>query len=159
MNKPMTIGQVAEAAGVNVETVRYYQRRGLMGEPAKPPGGQRRYSAEALRRIAFIRSAQQLGFSLEEVKELIAISESGSNCRRAQRMAEDKHAALGVRMEQIAGMRRRLSRLIARCKASPPRTPCPLLVAMAEADGLLPSAGSAVSGRRPKGPRGGSSTR
>ena len=73
MSETMTIGRLAKAAGVNVETIRYYQRRGLLLEPRKPPGGHRRYSSTVLRQVAFIRSAQQLGFTLEEIGKLLEI--------------------------------------------------------------------------------------
>src|SRR3954468_16785809 len=75
MQSGMTIGRLAKAAGMNVETIRYYQRRGLLEEPKKPLGGHRRYPPQAVRQLAFIRRAQQLGFSLEEVKALLAFSD------------------------------------------------------------------------------------
>ena len=68
----LTIGGVATAAGVNVETIRYYQRRGLVEEPAKSPGGCRSYSTEIVKRIRFIKRAQALGFTLEDVARIIA---------------------------------------------------------------------------------------
>src|SRR5438046_5768460 len=73
MNDQLTIGRLAEAAEVNVETIRYYQRRGLLDEPDKPVGGQRRYSSADATRVAFIKRAQQLGFTLEEVKDLVLL--------------------------------------------------------------------------------------
>ena len=114
----MTIGQVAKAAGVNVETVRYYQRRGLIGEPAKPPGGHRRYTDLVVRQIGFIRGAQQLGFSLEEVKGLIKLSD-GHEGRKVRALAEGKFAVLSTRIAQINHMRRKLKRLIEACKKDP----------------------------------------
>src|SRR5688572_7473329 len=74
MQEAMTIGRLAKLAGVNVETVRYYQRRGLLREPSKPAGGQRRYAPAVAQQIGFIRRAQQLGFSLEEVKSLMDLA-------------------------------------------------------------------------------------
>jgi MerR family transcriptional regulator, mercuric resistance operon regulatory protein len=114
----MTIGQVAKAAGVNVETVRYYQRRGLIGEPAKPPGGHRRYTDLVVRQIGFIRGAQQLGFSLEEVKGLIKVTD-GADARKVRALAEGKFAILGTRIAQLNTMRRKLKRLIDACAKDP----------------------------------------
>lgn len=118
MQRAMTIGQVAKAAGVNVETVRYYQRRGLIGEPAKPPGGHRRYTELVVRQIGYIRGAQQLGFSLEEVKELFKLSD-GRDCGRVSKLAEDKFEVLTARIAQITRMRRKLKRLIEACRSNP----------------------------------------
>src|SRR5687767_13090020 len=118
MAQAMTIGQVAKAAAVNVETVRYYQRRGLIGEPAKPPGGHRRYTELVVRQIGFIRGAQQLGFSLEEVKDLIKLSDGRDN-RKVRLLAEGKFTVLGARVAQINRMRRKLKRLIEACQRDP----------------------------------------
>lgn len=82
MPESYTIGAVAKQAGVNVETVRYYQRRGLVGEPLRTLGGIRRYSQAHVRRLRFIRQGQALGFSLEEVKDLLAL-EDGKHCSEA----------------------------------------------------------------------------
>jgi MerR family transcriptional regulator, mercuric resistance operon regulatory protein len=118
MPRAMTIGQVAKAAGVNVETVRYYQRRGLVGEPTKPPGGHRHYTDLIVQQIGFIRGAQQLGFSLEEVKGLIKLAD-GEDGRKVRQLAEGKLETLGTRIAQINLMRRKLRRLIAACKRNP----------------------------------------
>ena len=106
----MTIGRLAKAAGVNVETVRYYQRRGLLREPHKPPGGHRRYSPTVVGQINFIRRAQQLGFSLEEVKSLLELAEA-KDCRDARGIAEQKVESLAARIAQLDAMRRELKRL------------------------------------------------
>ena len=127
----MTIGRLAKAAGVNVETVRYYQRRGLLREPHKPLGGHRRYAATVVGKIAFIRRAQQLGFSLEEVKSLMELADA-SDCRDARGIAEKKHEALGVRIAQLNGMRRELKRLIDACKKKPRGAPCPFLAELSK---------------------------
>jgi MerR family mercuric resistance operon transcriptional regulator len=118
MERAMTIGQVAKAAGVNVETVRYYQRRGLIGEPAKPPGGHRRYTETIVHQIGFIRGAQQLGFSLEEVKSLLKLSDGRDN-HKVRALAEGKFEVLGARVAQINRMRRQLKRLIDACIKNP----------------------------------------
>jgi len=76
MSNELTIGKLATAAGVNVETIRYYQRRGLLTEPVRPAGGQRRYSPNDARRVRFIKRAQVLGFTLEEVGSLLTLEEA-----------------------------------------------------------------------------------
>ena len=111
----LTIGRLAKAAGVNVETVRYYQRRGLIGEPRKPPGGQRRYATDVLRRIAFIRRAQQLGFTLEEIGHLLKVPRDGG-AREVLPLAERRLAITESRVAELERMRRELGRLIAACK-------------------------------------------
>ena len=87
MDRELTIGTLARAAGVGVETIRYYQRRGLVEEPTKPIGGHRRYSPAAARRVRFIKRAQQLGFTLEEVTSLLAL-EDGRSCRETRMLAD-----------------------------------------------------------------------
>ena len=111
MQEGMTIGRLAKAAGVNVETVRYYQRRGLIGEPGKPPGGQRRYSVGVLHQIAFIRRAQQLGFSLEEVRSLLRLA-AGRKPRQTRELAERKYEELSGRVAQLNAMIQQLGELI-----------------------------------------------
>lgn len=115
MQETMTIGRLAKAAGVNVETVRYYQRRGLIVEPNKPLGGHRRYPASAVRQLGFIREAQQLGFSLEEVKRLLECAR-GRNSKKVQKIAEEKFQVLTERIAELTTMRRKVKTLIHICK-------------------------------------------
>jgi MerR family mercuric resistance operon transcriptional regulator len=131
---PLTIGKLAAAAGVNVETVRYYQRRGLISEPHKPPGGQRKYTRSALEQIEFIRRAQALGFSLAEIKDLLAISD-GKSTRRARVIAEGKLAFLDRQIGQLGIMRRRLKRLIEASRRAAPGKFCPIIAELIGADG------------------------
>ena len=111
MQSGMTIGRLAEAAGINVETIRYYQRRGLIEEPRKPLGGHRRYPPDALRQLAFIRRAQQLGFSLEEVKSLLGYAH-GRDPQATRELGEKKLAVLDGRADQLNKMRRGLAKLV-----------------------------------------------
>jgi MerR family mercuric resistance operon transcriptional regulator len=111
MQSGFTIGRLAKAAGMNVETIRYYQRRGLLEEPRKPLGGQRRYPASALRQLAFIRRAQQLGFSLEEVKGLLALAD-GKRPAESRGIFEKKLAVLALRAAELEKMQKELARLI-----------------------------------------------
>ena len=111
MQSGMTIGRLAKAAGMNVETIRYYQRRGLLDEPRKPLGGHRRYPPQAVRQLAFIRRAQQLGFSLEEVKGLLALAD-GKHVAETRAIAERKLAVLESRAAELDKMKRALARLV-----------------------------------------------
>jgi MerR family mercuric resistance operon transcriptional regulator len=129
----MTIGALAKAAGVNVETIRYYQRRGLLDEPAKPPGGQRRYADAVVGRMGFIRRAQQLGFSLEEVKSLLELSH-GKRPLETRAMCERKHAELSRRVGQLNHMRRKLKALIGKSLRSKLDAPCPIIGALSTPD-------------------------
>ncbi len=113
--KEMTIGVLARSAGVNIETIRYYQRRGLIGTPRKPPGGVRRYPHAALAPLRFIRRAQQLGFSLKEIRELLALGEQ--SCGATRRIAERRLADIEARLNDLKTMRRLLARLIRECAA------------------------------------------
>jgi MerR family mercuric resistance operon transcriptional regulator len=132
MRSELTIGKLATAAGVNIETIRYYQRRGLLDEPDKPLGGYRRYPAEAAERVHFIKRAQQLGFTLEEVKGLLLL-EDGQNCRETRLLAQRKLALIEERIDDLARMRRTLRGLIAECaKGGRPRS-CPIIATLAAA--------------------------
>ena len=126
MPETMTIGRVAKAAGINVETIRYYQRRGLIGEPRKPPGGHRRYSTAVLGQINFIRRAQQLGFTLDEIGQLLELSD-GRSCRETRLIAEKRMAVIETRIAELERMRGELSALIAACRKTGGRGSCPLI--------------------------------
>lgn len=131
MQQGMTIGRLAKAAGVHVETIRYYQRIGLIPEPQKPQGGHRRYAPAVMERINFIRRAQQLGFSLEEVKKLLSYGD-GRNRKEVRQIAEAKYELLGSRVEQLNEMRRKLKRLIDLSKDAGNTVPSPIIAALKE---------------------------
>jgi MerR family mercuric resistance operon transcriptional regulator len=133
MQEGMTIGRLAKAAGVNVETVRYYQRRGLIVEPSKPPGSHRRYPARVLVQMGFIRRAQQLGFSLEEVKGLLKLDD-GRSPRATRLIAERKSQVLDSRIAELSSMRRRLKALIAASRKLKGRGSCPIIAALTASD-------------------------
>jgi MerR family mercuric resistance operon transcriptional regulator len=122
----MTIGQLAKAAGVHVETIRYYQRRGLLTAPKRPLGGQRKYPVEALQRIHFIRRAQEVGFTLEEILGLIGMA-ARDDCEASCHAARDKLAELEQRMTVVTRMRREMRALVAACDARRPKEACPLI--------------------------------
>ncbi len=129
MQDGMTIGRLAKAAGVNVETIRYYQRRGLLAEPTKPSGGHRRYAARILTQLAFIRRAQQLGFSLEEVKRLLQLAD-GKGGAETRSMAQRKCEVLDIRVDEINAMRKKLKALIAASLKAGARGEDPIIAAL-----------------------------
>ena len=120
-----TIGGLAYAAGVGVETVRYYQRRGLLAEPARPHGEIRRYSQEDVNRLKFIRSAQAAGFTLAEIGELIDLDRSDDR-PRAREMARERIAALDAQIATLEAARQSLAKLAQAC-AQGGAGPCPIL--------------------------------
>jgi MerR family mercuric resistance operon transcriptional regulator len=126
---PLTIARLGAAAGVGVETVRYYQRRGLLDVPAG--GGVRRYDEEDVRRLRFIRRAQAAGFTLEEIGELLALDRTDDRAR-VRALAGERLAALDARIAELEASRTALERLRSRC-ASGRKGPCPILDAF---DGL-----------------------
>ena len=126
-----TIGILAETAGVNVETIRFYQRKGLMPEPEKPYGSIRRYGAAELARVRFIKSAQRLGFSLEEVGELLKL-EDGARCSEARQLAEQKLVDVRQKLSELQRIESVLAGLVARCSAVRGRVNCPLIASLQE---------------------------
>jgi len=122
-----TIGGLAKSAGVGVETVRYYQRRGLLPEPARPPGEVRRYGDADVRRLKFIRSAQAAGFTLSEIKELIDLDASDDRAR-ARELAKSRVAAIDGKIAELKEARDALAGLATAC-ANKRGGPCPILKA------------------------------
>jgi MerR family mercuric resistance operon transcriptional regulator len=128
----LTIGKLAAAGGVGVETIRYYQRRGLMGTPARSGGdgwggGIRRYDADDLRRLKFIRSAQAAGFTLDEISELLAL-EASDDRAQVRHLARQRIDMLDRKISQMTETRAALARLADQCAASD-KGPCPILAA------------------------------
>ena len=128
----MTIAGLAKAGGVGVETIRYYQRRGLIAEPPRSGGsglggGIRRYGEEDVRRLRFIRSAQGAGFTLDEISELLAL-DSTNDRARARTLAAGRIAALDERIAELEQARAALVRLADSCAAGR-KGPCPIIAA------------------------------
>jgi MerR family mercuric resistance operon transcriptional regulator len=134
VNEPaagLSIGALASAAGVGVETVRYYQRRGLLGVPPRGTGSIRRYGEAHAQRLKFIKAAQRLGFRLDEVAQLLRLDD-GTQCTKARRLAE---AHLGEVKERLRDLRRveaALARLVKRCDSARGMVACPLIAALEE---------------------------
>ena len=121
----LTIGKLARAAGVNLETIRYYQRRGLVVEPPKVHGGYRHYPAESIDRVRFIKRAQQLGFTLEEVGDLLLLGDG--HCKETQALATKKLALIEIRLADLENMRVTLKDLISQCEMGNDRAGCPIV--------------------------------
>ncbi|MEO8600511.1 MAG: Hg(II)-responsive transcriptional regulator [bacterium] len=125
----MTIGAFAKAAGVNVETIRFYQRKGLLPEPDKPYGSIRRYLESDVERVKFVKSAQRLGFSLDEVGGLLKL-EDGLHCGEAAEIAVRRLADVRARLLDLARMETVLSQLVAACHAQKGSVSCPLIASL-----------------------------
>ena len=125
-----TISQIAKSAGVYVETVRYYERRGLIEQPDKPTEGYRRYPVTTLNRIRFIKRAQELGFTLEEISHLLMLD--NTPCQEVQDMASHKLVSVRAKMADLRRLETVLNDLLNQCAANPDQTHCPII------DSLLP---------------------
>ena len=131
MTLKLTIGKVAAAAAVNVETIRFYQRRGLLTEPPKSPGGFRYYGNATIARVRFVKRAQALGFSLEEVLGLLALEESNA-CGPTHNAAVRKLQLVEQRINDLKRIRSTLKNLVQQCEAGPGAVCCPIIESLAE---------------------------
>jgi MerR family mercuric resistance operon transcriptional regulator len=127
-----TIGVLAKRAGVNVETIRFYQRRGLLRELERPSKGIRRYTEGDARRVRFIKEGQKLGFSLDEVAELLRL-EDGQHCREAKDIALKKLVLIRERIERLCMMEAALSGLIESCSHNTGLVSCPIILTLLRA--------------------------
>ena len=127
----MRTGQVAERAGVNIQTLRYYERRGLLPPPERSQTGYRSYRPQSVDTVRFIKRAQELGFSLTEIQTLLDLAAGGpEGCNAAQELAEHKIAELEDRIATLGAMRDALERLVATCQLPQRRRECPLIVSI-----------------------------
>ena len=129
----MTIGQLAAAAGVNVETVRYYQRRELLAVPERPAGGIGRYTPSALTRLRFIKRAQSLGFTLDDVQALLSLDD-GRDCSAARQIGEHKLADVRQRLQALRVLEAALQDLVSRCSTTKRKVNCPLIEALMQSE-------------------------
>lgn len=125
----LTIGGLAQAAGVNVETIRFYQRKGLIPQPQSRSAGIRHYTPAELGRLKFIKAAQRLGFTLEEVADLLTL-EDGSRCKDAREQAERKLSDVRTKLADLRQIEAALSELVNRCTESRGKVRCPLIAAL-----------------------------
>ena len=128
----MTIGRTAKAAGVKIDTIRYYQRIGLIAEPMLPQSGQRKYGEEVVRRVKFIKRAQTLGFTLAETSSLLSF-EQARNCCETKGLAEHKIKEIDGRIADLRRMRKTLGDLSKRCEADGKTSYCPIIDSLAGA--------------------------
>lgn len=137
----MKIGEVAALAGVPVATVRYYERRGLIADAERTPSGYRQYDADAARRLRFIKHAQELGFSLDEVQQMLALqSDDPASCARVQSVTREKIRAVRERLTELERLERTLQGLVRACERHEPSAPCPVLVVLSDDSGVRASA-------------------
>lgn len=131
----LTIGQVAKHAGVGVETVRFYERQGLLDEPPRRASGYRQYTPEAVTRIQFIKRAKELGFSLKEITELLSLRvDPATTCGEVKQRAEAKIADINAKLRDLQQMKEALTTLVAACSGSGPTSQCPILDALESHD-------------------------
>lgn len=124
----MTIGRLAKAAGVSVETIRYYQSRDLLAKP-EPKGAYRYYSAAAVERLRFIKRAQELGFSLDEIHDLLSLS-AGVKRADIRQLASERLAQIEEKLTDLNRMKASLTSLISACQHTKDDKPCPIVAAL-----------------------------
>ena len=131
----MRIGELAADANVNVQTVRYYERRGLLQAPRRAKSGFRTYDPETVRRIRFIRRAQSLGFTLDEIRDLLGLwTESGESCSAVEKRASATLRRIATKMEDLRHMSDALTQYVSACRGKSQLNGCPLLKALGELD-------------------------
>ena len=131
----LTIGKVASGAGLAIDTVRYYEREGLIEKPARSASGYRHYRPDVIARLRFIRQAKDLGFSLSEIKELLALRVApGKSCADVRARAEAKIADVEQRVATLMRMKRALAKLASSCSGRGPTSECPILEALESRD-------------------------
>jgi len=124
----ISIGELAKQAKVNIETIRYYERRGLIAEPSRNKSGYRQYSREALRRTEFIKRCQALGFSLKEIQEILELRMTPeSTCADVKSRVTDKLIDIDGKIDELVRIRDALSRLLKKCTGKGPIGTCPIL--------------------------------
>ncbi len=128
-SQDLTIGTFARVAGVHVETIRFYQRKGLLPEPDKPYGSIRRYGASDVARVQFVKSAQRLGFSLDEISRLLLLDD-GTHCGEARELGEKKLAGVRAKLADLQRIEAVLVSLVERCRTAQGRISCPLIASL-----------------------------
>lgn len=127
----MSIGELAADAGVNVETVRFYERKGLIAQPSRPEAGYRKYDDQTSRRIRFIREAQELGFSLTEIRQLLTLRvDPTTSCADVKDAAKARIVSIDEKIATLKTMRKALVEITNSCSGSGPTTECPILDAL-----------------------------
>ena len=125
----LTIGTFAQAAGVNVETIRFYQRKGLLPTPERPPGSIRRYGSADVARVKFVKAAQRLGFSLDEVGQLLTL-EDGTHCSEAAELATQRLDDVRAKLADLNRIEAVLGNLVTECHVHQGKVSCPIIAAL-----------------------------
>ena len=129
----LTRGQVAKDAGIGIETVRFYEQKGLIPKPKRSNAGYRQYDPETIKRVQFITKAKELGFSLSEISELLSLkANTRSKCRKVKQVASYKIQEIEQKIAGLKKMNRVLNKLVKTCQSSQPTTACPILDALDE---------------------------
>jgi MerR family mercuric resistance operon transcriptional regulator len=133
----LSIGDVAKQANVHTETLRYYERRGLLARPPRSTSNYRLYAAETVRRVRFIKGAQELGFSLREIQELLSLrAEPKTSCEDIRERAEAKITDIEAKIRSLQAMKRALAKLVIECSGSGPISECPILESFDSSKGV-----------------------
>ena len=119
--------QVAELAGVNIETLRFYERKGILSEPPRRASGYREYPPETVERVRFIKRAQELGFTLSEVQELLGLRERGAKSGRVRKIAAGKLEEIEQKIRDLGAMKKSLAALLSACDGKMPIASCPII--------------------------------
>ena len=129
--KALTIGQAARSAGLGIETVRFYERQGLLQEPPRRDSGYRQYPDDVVARLRFIRRAKELGFSLKEIKELLALRvDPNTTCAEVRKRAQEKVIDVEAKIAALKKIKKALKKLTAACSGRRPTSECPILDAL-----------------------------
>jgi len=132
----LSIGQLAKRAEVGVETVRFYERKGLLDEPERRPSGYRQYQSDTVDRLLFIRRAKELGFTLKEITELLSLRvDKDKTCADVRQQAEAKIANIEERIQSLQRMKRALMKVTRQCSGSGPVSDCPILESIEQKKG------------------------
>ena len=138
MASGFTIGQLAKEVGVNIQTIRYYERLKLLTPTARRPSGYRLYEADEVQRLRFIKNAQKLGFTLQEIADLLNLRvSSAARCGDVQRKAQAKLAQVEAKVHDLEALARALKDLIRDCRAGQPTNRCPILKCLEEKEGKV----------------------
>jgi len=125
--KTMRIGEVAKLSGTGIETIRFYEREGLLLEPERRPSGYRQYDEASVERLNYIRRAKELGFTLAEIRELLQLSFVASHCEHIRQRAEAKIADIEQKILSLRQMKRSLGKIVEHCRTKDSTEDCPLV--------------------------------
>lgn len=132
---PLTIGKLASAAGVGVETIRFYEREGLLPKPPRKRSGYRQYPPMAVARVLFIRRAKELGFTLKEITELLELRvDPDKSCADVRNLAKTKIGAVNEKIADLERIKAALEKLARACRGKGPTSECPILEAIEKED-------------------------